>query len=66
MPQRESILCGILSVRNIFQNILHPAVQHLAKVVKGGGGDIFIVLERMEGSAAEVKVVNKGIGSNAL
>ena len=46
--------------------MLFRSVQHLAKVVKGGGGDIFIVLERMEGSAAEVKVVNKGIGSNAL
>ena len=40
---------GTLVVRNVFQDVLHPAVQDLAQGVQGLGGDGLAVLHAVNG-----------------
>lgn len=52
-------------VRDIGQHILHAAGKNAAKVIERRGGDIAVVLERVQCTAAECVVFDQGVGRDA-
>lgn len=51
-----------LFIRDMEKDVLHIAVQDLAQVVEGGGGDIPVLLEGVQSSLAEGIPFDKGVG----
>lgn len=55
-----------LFIRDILQNVLDAAREDLADVVERGGGDVPIMLQGVQCSAAERVIFDKHIGSDAF
>ena len=53
-------------IRNLDKNILHAAREDIAQIVQRGGGDVAVLLQRIQGAAAERIVLDQGVGGNSL
>ena len=53
-------------VRAVFQDVIHPAGEDAAQAVQGGGGDVPVVLQGVQGASAEGMLLDEGIGGDPL
>ena len=53
-------------VRAVFQDVIHSAGEDAAQAVQGGGGDVPVVLQGVQGASAEGMLLDEGIGGDPL
>lgn len=58
--------CGLVLVGDVFQDILHPAVQDLAQGVQCGGGDGLAVLHAVDGVGVHALLVDQVVFCDAF
>lgn len=57
---------GLWRVWNVEQDVFYLAGKNVAQVIQGGGGDIPVVLQRVQGAPAEGVVLDQPVGCDSL